>query len=94
MFFKIKMEIINKYENQVNRPSDINEHLPVLKSYSEKCNHITECGVRAVVSSYAFALGLLGRKNTRLVQIDIKKSPEVEKFGKLVIKNGIDVVFH
>ena len=44
------------YLNLCNTPSDINEHLPVLRHYSSKCKHITEMGVRGVVSTFAFAV--------------------------------------
>jgi hypothetical protein len=56
------------YETLVNTPSDINEHLPTLKEYAEKCDHITEMGVRWIVSTYAF---LSGRPKT-LISIDIQ----------------------
>jgi len=39
-------------------PSDINEHLPTLRKYSEKCEHITEFGTRYVVSTWALLSGL------------------------------------
>ena len=45
------------YEELCNRPSDINEHLPTLKKYAEECEHITEMGVRWVVSTYALLMG-------------------------------------
>ena len=52
------MKIINEqYEFQCKRNSDINEHLPILKKYSEECDHITEMGVRDVVSTWAFLMG-------------------------------------
>jgi len=38
-------------------PSDINEHILTLKSYAEKCDHITEFGVRAPTSTWAFVAG-------------------------------------
>jgi len=44
------------YDYLCQKESDINEHLPVLKEYAEKCSHVTEMGVRYVVSSFAFAL--------------------------------------
>jgi hypothetical protein len=37
--------------------SDINEHLPTLKRYAEECDHVTEMGVRWVVSTYALLMG-------------------------------------
>ena len=41
-------------ENLTNTPSDINEHILVLKKYAEECESITEFGVRWVVSTFAF----------------------------------------
>ena len=55
-------------------PSDINEHLPTLKKYAEECDHITEMGVRWVVSTFAFMMG----KPKKLISIDIDP---VEKHG-------------
>lgn len=48
-------------------PSDINEHLPTLKRYADECEHITEMGVRWVVSTFAFAVA----KPKTFVSIDI-----------------------
>ena len=88
------MSISQIYENCKNTPSDINEHLPKLKAYAEQCNHITECGVRGVVSSWAFAAGLLGKKPARLIQVDLDTNQNVTNFGSRARENGIDVVFH
>jgi len=51
-------------------PSDINEHLPVLRDLASECLHITEMGVRGIVSTWAFMEGLKGRSGT-LIGIDI-----------------------
>ncbi|MBC8442786.1 MAG: hypothetical protein H8D80_01210 [Proteobacteria bacterium] len=56
-----------RYNELCNSPSDINEHLPTLKRYAEECGHITEMGVREIVSTYAL---LIGQPKT-LVSIDI-----------------------
>ena len=45
------------YERLYNTPSDINEHLPILASYASECDHITEMGVRYIVSTYALLMG-------------------------------------
>ena len=45
------------YNQRCQTPSDINEHLPILKKYAEECEHITEMGVRWVVSTFAFMMG-------------------------------------
>ena len=42
------------YELKCKTPSDINEHLPILKKYAEECESVTEIGVRFVVSTWAF----------------------------------------
>jgi hypothetical protein len=70
-------EIQDKFEELCNTPSDINEHLPILREYADKCEHITEMGVRGVVSTYAF----LSSKAKRVVAIDILNVavPDVEK---------------
>ena len=46
------------YLNRCEVKSDINEHLHTLFEYSKECERIFETGVRGVVSTYAFALGL------------------------------------
>jgi len=55
------------YENYCNRPTDINEHLPTLKRYTEMCETVVEMGVRTVVSTWAFLSG----KPKKLTSIDI-----------------------
>lgn len=82
------------YHSRCAETSDINEHLPTLYKHSLECAHITECGVRSVVSSYAFAYALLGRQGTKLVQVDPFKSHEVEIFQDQCEANGISTVFH
>ena len=69
------MEVLeNIYNKRCSMPSDINEHLPTLKKYAEECDHITEMGVRWVVSTFAFMMG----KPKKLISIDIDP---VEKHG-------------
>lgn len=46
--------IQNIYEQHARTASDINEHLPTLKSYAEQCDSVVELGVRTGVSSSAF----------------------------------------
>jgi cephalosporin hydroxylase len=65
-------EIYNQKCNDIH--SDIVEHLPTLKRYAEECEHITEMGVRWVVSTYALMMG----RPKKLISIDIDS---VEKHG-------------
>ena len=50
--------MINDLEKLINElfntPSDINEHISTLIKYGSECEHITEMGVRWVVSTWAF----------------------------------------
>lgn len=57
---------MTKLEQKIRETSDINEHLQVLNDLSKECNHVTEMGVRSLVSTWAF----LGAKK-KLVSIDI-----------------------
>jgi len=89
------MSIISeKYQARCYSPSDINEHLPTLKQYASQCNHVTEAGVRSAISSYAFASGLLGKTPNKLIQIDLKSSPDIIQFQKECSEEGIVSVFY
>lgn len=61
------MNLEQVYSALCSASSDINEHLPTLKRYAEECDHVTEMGVRWVVSTYAFVVA----KPKRLISIDI-----------------------
>ena len=51
----IKLEEI--YRQKANAPSDINEHLPLLKEYASKSDNITEMGIRWITSTWALLCG-------------------------------------
>jgi hypothetical protein len=62
------MDINTKLENLINTPSDINEHLLTLLEYGKECEHITEMGVRWIVSTWAF----LKSSPKKLISYDIQ----------------------
>lgn len=69
------------YVRKCSTPSDINEHLPTLRYYASKCSTIVECGVRDVVSSYAFAVGLQESETPPALHlVDPYKSESLEAF--------------
>tara|TARA_R100001443_G_scaffold115692_1_gene134051 strand:+ start:191 stop:829 length:639 start_codon:yes stop_codon:yes gene_type:complete len=43
--------------SQQTKASDIYEHLPTLRNYASRSKHITEMGVRGIVSTWAFLAG-------------------------------------
>lgn len=67
----IKNKTMYNLENIINTiystPSDINEHIPTLIKYASECSHITEMGVRAVQSTWAF----LGSAPKKLISYDL-----------------------
>lgn len=83
-----------KFLTNVNIPSDINEHLGTLCRYANDCNHVTECGVRGGVSSYAFANALKGRSNNKLVQVDPDKNIDLKQFQNECYIEGVNTIFY
>lgn len=71
--------IQEKYDMMCRTQSDINEHLPILKEYADRCNHITEMGVRWMVSTWAF----LNSKAKEIVSYDIQKFAQVNECQRL-----------
>lgn len=46
---------LNEKINEIHsKPSDINEHIPVLIKYGQQCESITEMGVRGICSTWAW----------------------------------------
>ena len=87
------MTLEELYKLRCETPSDINEHLPTLKQYTEECDHVTEMGVRWLVSTFAFMMG----KPKKMISIDIDP---IENWGvknedltQLAFDNGIDFEF-
>lgn len=80
------------YIQLCNKKSDINEHLSVLKKYSEKCNRVTEFGVRRGTSTCALLMG----KPKIMKSFDIEKKDKLplKKYEKFAKENGIDFKFY
>jgi hypothetical protein len=78
-----------KYNERCFTTSDINEHMPTLKKYAEKCEHITEMGVSTANSTY----GLLMGKPKKMISYDIEKKSEVEYIENLTNSNNINFTF-
>ena len=87
------MSLQQLYSSSVSTPSDINEHLPVLLGYTKQCSSVVECGVRNIVSSYAFAYGLAGTSNNEYTMVDPFKSNQIDSFLKLCKDNGVNASF-
>lgn len=68
-------KIQQEYTTACATPSDINEHLPTLYKYARECKHITEMGVRGVVSTWAFLMA----NPEKYVGYDISEHPNMAK---------------
>ena len=83
------------FEELCKKESDINEHLPILRDLSKDCSHITEMGVRYIVSSWAFLEGL--DRGGTLVSIDITHPSfyggDLGQFQIACMQKGIDFSF-
>jgi len=77
------------YSRNCERPSDINQHLPTLSRYASECRHITEMGVREVVSTWAFLHG----KPEKLVSYDIYTSKGITLVSEAAKEIGVDFTF-
>jgi hypothetical protein len=87
--------ISSKLQQLIQTPSDINEHLDYLYKLSTSCNSVLECGVRTIVSTWAFMNGLLDNKNTvkKLACCDLIKSPSINEVESLCKENNINFTF-
>ena len=84
---KTKDEIIQVHLRELTTPTDINEHLPVLKLFGVDCPRIVEFGVRGGCSTRAFYAGqILSQLQTHLDSYDIRDCasnfPGIEKLGQ------------
>jgi len=74
-------------------PSDINEHIPALVEYASECEHITEMGVRAITSTWAF----LGAAPKKLISYDIenpsKWGADITMVENVAKQYGLDYEF-
>jgi hypothetical protein len=84
----------SKYKYMCQKHSDINEHLPTLYGYATECEHITECGVRTVVSSYAFANALRSKENNRLILVDLVGGNSVDRFLEECENENVNATFY
>ncbi len=51
---ELSQRLWSEYNWACSQPSDINYHLPVLKSFADQCNSVIEFGVKSGMSSRAF----------------------------------------
>jgi hypothetical protein len=80
-----------KYEHLKQTPSDINEHLEIIKHYSAECEIVAEFGTREVVSTWAILEGL--KPKTTYIGVDVYKSTNLEMAKNYAKEKGINFYF-
>ena len=83
-----KNVIQEKFEKEKNTVTDINQHLETIKKYASECEHVTEMGVRGIVSTWA----LLAAKPKKIVCYDVSNL-NVSEPKKTAEENGIEFIF-
>ena len=88
-----KDELQQMYQYHCANPSDINEHVPVLKDLAQECSSVMEIGIRSMVSSWGIFQGLSesSAKKRNYIGIDLNYPPldTLCKAASLAQSNGI-----
>lgn len=83
MFRRDVIHIQQEYELACRCDSDINEHLPKLREYAEKCTHITELGTRYGNSTIAF----MSAHPRKFISYDVTMNDRIE-YLQMVAKDA------
>lgn len=78
--------IEEEYKVVCNSETDINQHLPILREYAEKCDTITELGVRYGQSTIAF----MASKPKLLTSYDVGWSTRMDFLNIIAKENNIN----
>lgn len=87
------MNIEQKIHQLYSSTSDINEHIPTLVNISKECNHITEMGVRGIISTWAFIAGKPEVLRCYDIQHPSKFGGSLESVETFCQINNIDFLF-
>ena len=78
--FNRREELTKLYEQHASTPSDINEHVPVLRKLAKECSSVVEIGIRSMVSTWGIVLGLSENTNPSRSYLGIDlQNPPLEK---------------
>lgn len=84
----VKNFILEKFEKEKNNATDINQHLETIRKYASECEHVTEMGVRGIISTWA----LLAAKPKKIVCYDVSNI-NVSEPKKASEEDGIEFIF-
>ncbi len=82
--------------NAIAAKGDISDHLVYLMKLASECNSVLECGVRTIVSSWAFVNGLAINSTSNkkeLLSCDIQTPPTIHELYHACEVNNIQFTF-
>ena len=86
--------LVKTYNEKCNKHSDINEHLPTLRKYAKECESVLELGVRGIVSTWAFTMGLMeNNKNIRHIFLNDLNKCDISNYLSTTKDLNIDVSY-
>ena len=98
-----KRDLMIHFQNAKSIPTDIYEHIETLYDYARQCDHVTECGMRTCISTWAFVRGLyndgivspspLPLHRKRLIGVDLNWHPNINNVQGICTTLGIEFVF-
>ena len=94
--YRFRRELINdkygldyEYDLVCRGPSDISEHLPTLKEYAEKCEHVTELGTRFGNSTVAF----MAARPAKFISYDPQYNAKIDYLKLIAEESGVNFHF-
>jgi hypothetical protein len=87
-------DILLRYQQECDRESDINEHLPTLRKYARECHVVSEMGVREMVSTWALLLGVVENRsplNKTMYCVDLVEPAGLSNAVDLASQNGVNL---
>lgn len=86
----ISLSLQYMFDNLTNViKGDIHEHMPTLRKYAKECDHVTEFGTRAAVSTY----GLMAGKPKTLISYDLYPQPPILRAAEIAKENNVHFAF-
>jgi hypothetical protein len=82
----------DEYEERLARPSDINEHMDVLRTYALKCKTVVDLGKNTEAHSlYAYTMGLKDRDDTKITVVRDSNRADIFEFIINAENEGVKV---
>lgn len=89
LFQRTTTDLDYEYELTKNCETDINEHIPILKSYAEQSDLVVELGVRFANST----IGIMGGRPKKFLSYDVHREKRIDYIELVARENNVDWEF-